>query len=143
MDEKKYSRRQGVKRHAIATDRDCRLGVISFENLIWTEHSVKIIDLSITGIGVETERQIEPGIVWFKEHVYGQRCGFLVWSKKSGDRYRSGIQFVSLTRSDEEYLHRQVSRVLPCEPFQDPDQVLVRMRDDINKDRDWYINPSA
>ena len=143
MDEKKYPRKQGVKRHAVVMDRDCRLGVISFENLEWTEHSVKIVDLSVTGIGVEAERQIAPGIIWFTEHVYGQRCGFLVWSKKFGDRYRSGIQFVSLTRADEEYLHRQVSRTQPLEPFHDPDRVLARMMDGINEDRDWYINPSA
>jgi hypothetical protein len=143
MDEKKYSRKQGVKRHTVVMDRDCRLGVISCENFVWTEHSVKIVDLSIIGIGVETERQIEPGIIWFKEPVYGQRCGFLIWSKQFGDRYRSGIQFVSLNRADEEYLHRQVSRTQSREPFQDPDQVLARMMDGFNKDRDGYINPSA
>jgi hypothetical protein len=143
MDEIKYIRRQGVKRHAVAMDRDCRLVVISFENLAWMEHSVKIIDLSVTGMGVETDRQIEPGIIWFKEHVYGQKCGFLVWCKRSGDRYRGGIQFVSLTRADEEYLRRQVSRIQPRETFQDPDQLLVRMMDGINKDKEQSVNPPA
>jgi hypothetical protein len=66
-----------------------------------------------------------------------------VWCKKSGDRFRSGIQFVSLDRADEEYLRRQVSRVQPREPFQDPDQVLARMMDGINKDRDQSVNPPA
>ena len=124
-------------------EQDCRLGVIAFENLVWTEHSVKIIDLSVTGIGIETERQIEPGIIWFKEHVYGQRCGFLVWCNKSGDRYRGGIQFVSLTRADEEYLRRQVNQVQPLEPFQDPNRLLAKMMDGINIDRDLSANPSA
>jgi hypothetical protein len=122
-------------------EQDCRLGVISFENLAWTEHSVKILDLSVIGIGIETERQIDPGIIWFKEHVYGQKCGFLVWCKKSGDSYRGGVQFVSLTRADEEYLRRQVSRVQPLEPIQDPDRLLARIMDGINNDRDRSVNP--
>jgi hypothetical protein len=124
-------------------EQDCRLGVIAFENLVWTEHGVKIIDLSVTGIGIETERQIEPGIIWFKEHVCGQRCGFLVWCKKSGDRYRGGIQFVTLTRADEEYLRRQVNQVQPLESFQDPDRLLAKMMDGINIDRDLSANPPA
>ena len=124
-------------------EQDCRLGVISSETLTWTEHNVKIVDYSIIGIGVRTDRPIEPGIVWFKEHVYGQKCGFLVWCKKMGDHYRGGIQFVSLNRADEEYLHRQLSRMKPREPFQDPDQLLARMVDGINKDRDRSVNPLA
>jgi hypothetical protein len=136
MDDAQYTRRQEVKRHAIATVRDCHLGVIAFENLEWTEHSVKIVNLSVIGIGIETERQIEPGIIWFKEHVYGQRCGFLVWCKIFGDRYRSGIQFLSLNRADEEYLQRQLSRISSREPFQDPDRLLARMMGSINTNRD-------
>ena len=124
-------------------EQDCRLGVISFEHLAWTEHSVKIVDLSITGIGVGAEQPIEPGIIWFKEHLYGQKCGVLVWCKKLGDRYRGGIQFVSLNRMDEVYLHRQVSLIKPHEPFQDPDRLLARMMDSINKERDLSVNPSA
>jgi hypothetical protein len=124
-------------------DRDCRLGVIANENLEWTEHSVKIVDLSVTGIGIEADRLLATGIVWFKDHVYGQRCGFLVWSKKIGEQYRSGIQFVTLARSDEEYLRRQVSLIRPREPFQDPDQILAKMMDDINRDRERSDNPPA
>lgn len=143
MDEIKQPRRQGVKRHAVVKDRDCSLGVISYENLEWTEHSVKIIDLSVTGIGIEADRLLAPGIVWFREHVSGQRCGFLVWSKKIGERYRSGIQFVTLARGDEEYLRRQVSLIRPRESFHDPDQILAKMMDDINRDRERSANPPA
>jgi hypothetical protein len=143
MDKIKYPRRQGVKRHAVVKNRDCRIGVISYENLEWTEHDAKIVDLSVIGIGIETGRLLTPGIVWFREHVYGQRCGFLVWSKKIGEHCRSGIQFVTLARADEEYLRRQVSLIRPCEPFQDPDQILARMMDGINKDGERSANPPA
>lgn len=142
MDEFQHPRKQGVKRHAVVKARDCSLGVIAYENLEWTEHNAKIVDLSVIGVGIETERQLSPGIVWFKEPVYGQRCGFLVWSKKIGDRYRSGIQFVTLTRRDEEYLRRQVSCLRPREPFQDPDRLLARMMDGFNRDREQSLPPA-
>ena len=124
-------------------DRDCSLGVISYENLEWTEHSVKIVDLSVTGIGIEANQLLAPGIVWFRDCVYGQRCGFLVWSKKISESYRSGIQFVTLARSDEEYLRRQVSLIRPRELFQDPEQILAKMMDDINRDRQRPPTPPA
>lgn len=143
MDDIQRPRKQGVKRHSVVKDRDRRLGVIAYENLEWTEHNVKIVDLSVIGVGIEADQQLSPGIVWFRERVSGQRCGFLVWSRKIGDRYRSGIQFITLNRADEDYLRRQVSLTRPSEPFQDPGRLLARMMDDINKDRERSINSPA
>jgi hypothetical protein len=114
-------------RHAVAPNRDCRLGVISFQDLAWTEHSVTIVDLSVTGLGIASDHPIKPGVIWFKEHVYGQKCGFLVWCGKNGDRYRGGIQFVSLMQEEEKYLREQLDRLQPHEPFQDPEGVVTRM----------------
>jgi hypothetical protein len=58
--------------------RDCSLGVITFDNLEWTDHSARIVDLSATGLGIESDRPLKPGIIWFKDCVYGQKCGVLV-----------------------------------------------------------------
>ncbi len=114
-------------RHPVTPTRDCRLGVISFQDLAWTEHNVTIVDLSVIGLGIEVDHPITPGIIWFMEHVYGQKCGFLVWCKKNGDRYRGGIQFVSLMQAEEQYLRQRLSQLQPDEPFQDPEGVVTRM----------------
>jgi len=100
------------------------LGFISNPDLIWSERTVRIIDFSIIGIGIETEGPLEPGFVWFKEQLYGQSCGYLVWCKQEGSRSRSGIRFVTLSREQEQYLRHQVERLKPHQPLQDPDRII-------------------
>jgi len=72
-----------MKRRSISRERVCSIGVISFNNLDWSDHLVKIVDFSVTGIGIESDRLIEPGVIWFKENLYGQKYGSLVWCKKT------------------------------------------------------------
>jgi hypothetical protein len=94
----------------------------------------------VIGIGVESDGPIEPGIIWFKECLYGQRCGFLVWCKKSGIRYRAGIKFVSFTREQEEYLRRQVEQMQHVKRLHDPDKIIELMMADIKKEMDELID---
>ena len=136
MGEIKNDQRKRLRRHSVAVQRDCSLGVITFDNLEWTDHSARIVDLSVTGLGIESDRPLEPGIIWFKDCVYGQKCGVLVWCKQSGFGYRAGIQFVTLNQAEEEYLRKQVACSQPCKPLQDPERIVATLIDYIRKDRE-------
>jgi hypothetical protein len=136
MSDIRDDQRKRLRRHPVAVQRDCSLGVITFEGLEWTDHTAKIMDLSATGIGIESDQPIEPGIIWFKDCVYGQKCGVLVWCKQNGPRYRAGIQFVDLNHEEEEYLRRQVERSRPRQPLEDPHRVVASLIDYIRKDRE-------
>ncbi|MGE5174211.1 MAG: hypothetical protein ACM3MD_10335 [Betaproteobacteria bacterium] len=126
--------RQEVKRHPVTGQRDCSLGVISFKNLEWTDHLAKIVDYSVIGIGIESDQPLQPGIIWFKECVYGQKYGVLVWCKQIGPRYRAGIQFGTLSRAEEDYLRQQVGQVQPHKPVQDPEQIIAKLIDGVRKE---------
>ncbi len=76
--------------------RDCAMGVITFNQLDWTDYHASIVDISRNGIGIESSSRTEPGFVWFREPIWGQHSGVLLWSKQVGDQYRSGIRFASL-----------------------------------------------
>lgn len=134
MTERREIRQQGVKRTPVIKDRDCALGVISFSNLDWSDYLVKILDHSVIGVGIESDRPIEAGIIWFKEIIYGQRCGSLVWCKQIGPRYRAGIQFLSFSREQEEYLRQQIELSERYKKFQDPQGFIATLIADIKKD---------
>lgn len=136
MDELKDDQRKRLRRHSVAVQRDCSLGVITFDNLEWMDHSARIVDLSVTGLGIESDKPLEPGIIWFKDCVYGQKCGVLVWCKQSGFGYRAGIQFITLNHAEEEYLRKQVERSQPCKPLQDPERIVATLVDYLRKDRE-------
>ena len=127
MDEKRRNQRKELIWHPVSSDLNCSLGIISFNNLVRTDYLTKIVNRSIIGIGIETDHPIQPGVVWFKEHVYGQKCGVLMWCNQCGSRYRCGIRFVSLTRVEEEYLRYQIEQVKPSEPVRDPDRIITRL----------------
>ena len=80
------------------------MGVLSFNHLEATDHVVRIVNISSHGVGVESDEQLEPGLVWFHTSVEDNRGGILLWSRKEGDRYRAGIQFLSLRAEDERLL---------------------------------------
>ena len=118
---------QGVKRRPISLVRECSVGGISMHNLEWSDHLVKIVNYSVIGIGIESDRPIDPGVIWFKENLYGQKCGFLMWCKKGGTSYRAGIQFIFLTREEEEYIRRQSEQMQHFKRIQDPDRIIATL----------------
>jgi len=128
--------RKRLRRHSVLAKRNCSLGVITFDNLEWTDHCARIVDLSATGLGIESDQPLNPGMIWFKESVCGQKCGILVWCKQSGPRYRAGIQFVTLNQAEEEYVRKQVERSQPCMPLQDPERVVATLVDYLRKARE-------
>jgi len=129
--EKRNNQGEGVKRRPLTIERTCSLGVISVNTLEWSDHIVKIVDYSVIGVGIESDRPIEPGIIWFKKNLYGQKCGTLVWCKKDGACYRGGIKFISLSREQEEYLRQQVDQMEHVKRIEDPERIIAMLGADI------------
>ena len=128
-------RSMGIQRHRVSRERDCSLGVIAFNSLNLSDYQAKIVDLSVIGIGIESPEPIQPGIVWFKKCVSGQNYGSVVWCRPmAGGLYRAGIQFLTLSREEEEYLRRQFEQGRPNSPVADPDQLIARLIEDIKAD---------
>jgi len=140
MAETQYDLRKRLRRNPLTVQLDCSLGVITFENLERTDHRARVVDLSATGIGIESDRPIEPGIIWFKDSVYGQKCGILVWCQNSGFQYRAGIQFINLNQTEEECLRQQIEGSQRCKPLLNPQRVIATLIDSIRKDREGTID---
>jgi hypothetical protein len=85
-------------------------------------------------LGIESSERIDPGFVWFKDRVGGHKYGVLTWSRKCGERYRAGITFVTLSRTDELYVPDQVRHSPPLDRFQDPLQVIEAIIASVRKD---------
>ncbi len=133
MNEKRRNERKEVKWQPITDDHNCSLVITSFHNLVLMDHLTRIVDRSIIGIGIETDHPIDPGIVWFRKSVYGQKCGVLMWCHQTGSLYRCGIRFVSLTGAEELFFRYQLEQAKPCEHIQDPDRIIARLNNCILK----------
>jgi hypothetical protein len=130
----KDKKNRGIARHHSRTQRSYSLGSVSGSSHERTDHVVRVVDLSVIGVGIESSERIEPGFVWFKERVGGHKYGVLTWSRKSGDHYRAGITFVTLSRTDELYVQDQARHSPPLEPFRDPLQVIEAIIASVRKD---------
>lgn len=129
MTEKRRNQRKDAIWQPVTSELSCSLSIISFHNLVRTDHISRIIDRSIIGIGIETDQPIHPGIVWFKESVYGSKCGVLMWCCPAGGRYRCGIRFISLTQAEAEFFRYQIEQVKPSAEIRDPDRIIARLND--------------
>ncbi len=127
MHEKRHNPRKDAKWQPVTSGLNCSLGIVSFHGLVRTDHLVRIVDRSIVGIGIETDHPINPGIVMFRESVYGQKCGVLMWCHQTGRRYRCGIQFLSLTLAEEEYFRYLIERAKPGAQIEDPDRIIAQL----------------
>jgi hypothetical protein len=94
--------RQASRQPAI--QRRCSLGLLSLMHLEKSDHVVRIVDISSSGVGVESDEQMEPGMVWFNNNIGDHRGGVLLWSRKHDDQYRAGIRFLSFSAEDERIL---------------------------------------
>jgi hypothetical protein len=130
MDKSRY---KGVKRYLVAAAPEFPLGVISFDTFTWTEHTVRIVNLSVLGAGIHSHDRIESGLVWFKDRVGGYKCGILKWSAEIGPPYGAGIEFLPLSREVEEYLQKQSEQSLSRRTIADPDHILEALIATVNK----------
>lgn len=140
MTEKRSAQRIEIKRHSLVSDRHCSLRVVSRRTLTCKDQQVRIMDLSIIGIGIECDQPMDSGIILFKESVYGQKWGHLVWQRKTGNRYRVGIEFISLSRPEEDYIRQQLERGENGKPIQDPDAILSKVMSSTMNDREPAVN---
>ena len=122
-------RSQGIQRYRVTSHRTYSLDVISFDLPTRTEHVVRIVDISVIGVGVESSERIDPGLICFKEQIGGQKYGVLIWRKPNSDRYRAGIQFVVLSPEEEAYLQKQVKQAPLYQTLQDPDKTIASLLD--------------
>lgn len=104
--------------------RICNLGVITFRRLDWLEAVANVTDLSVIGVGIESDTRLEPGFVWFKDRVGGYRGGVLMWSALRDGKYHAGIKFVPLSRDEERYVAEQVAWSRPHMPVRDPEAII-------------------
>ena len=134
MSEKEYKRSRGIQRYRLTSQRTFSMGVIAFAQPTRIEYVVRIVDFSVVGVGIEMAERIEPGLVYFKEPVGGQKFGVLVWSKQRGDRYRAGIKFVVLSSEEEVYLQEQVKQPPLDTVPQAPDKIIASLLESIQKE---------
>jgi hypothetical protein len=129
--ENEEDKNRGIQRYSVASQRTSSLGVITFGQLMRTEHVVRIVNLSVVGVGIESSERIEPGLVCFKEQVGGHKFGVLTWSRQSGDQYRAGINFVTLPHEQEVYLRKQAEQSRPGRTLGDPEKVIAALLESI------------
>ncbi|NTW57571.1 MAG: PilZ domain-containing protein [Nitrospirae bacterium] len=122
-------------RHPLAVQRDCAMCIITFKDLAWKDHVAFLKDVSMNGVGVEAEKRIDTGFVWFRDRVGGHRGGVLMWSRQVGYSYRAGIQFVPLSRDAEEFVDSQVSLLRDDKPLHDPTAVISTIMGSLGRTR--------
>jgi len=124
MDEQTDKRAGGIRRYFIASHRTSSLHVIPFDRLARMTHSVRIVDLSVVGVGIESKERIEPGLACFEEPVGGNKFGVITWSRPDGERYRAGISFMTLPHEQEQYILKQVKTARSHISLRDPEKII-------------------
>lgn len=120
-------------RYPLAVQRECSLCLITFKDLAWVDHAAHLKDISVNGVGIESQRQIDRGFVWFRDRVGGHRGGVLMWSRPAGMTYRAGIQLVRLTRDQENFLQEQVAMVRSHQPLRNPEAIIATVMDSLSR----------
>ena len=136
MTEHDENKKRGIQRHRVASRRTSAVGVIAFDRLTRTEHVVQIVNLSVVGVGIESNEPIEPGLVCFKEQVGGHKFGVVSWCRADGDRYLAGIIFTTLPLEKERYLRKQVKQSRPHKPLWDPEQIIAALLESVKMQTD-------
>jgi len=116
--------------------RDFALYVVKFKQLDRTDHHGHIVDISRSGVGVESKTPMEPGLVWFRDRIWGQHSGVLLWSKQVGTRFRSGIRFASLPCDAEAFVNNQGASTIIREPLKDLEKIIKLMVESLKGDID-------
>jgi hypothetical protein len=105
--------------------------VIAFDQSTLIEHIVRIVDISVIGVGIESSEHIDPGLICFKEQVGGQKYGVLIWCKPGSGCYRAGIQFVVLSPEEEAHLQEQINQSRPYKSFHESDKGMASLLESI------------
>ena len=139
MQDNRHSQRQ-----PLMVKRDCAMDVIKFKELDRTDHRGHIVDISKSGVGIESNTPMEPGFVLFRNRIWGQHSGVLLWSRQVGTQYRSGIRFVPLPHDAAVGADIQSVHSGPREPLKDLEKIVKMMIEYIKEDTSlgrWMILP--
>jgi hypothetical protein len=123
--------RQSKRYEVESKRRECTLCVITFKDLAWKDHSAILMDISRHGAGIESSTKIDPGFIWFRDRVGGFKGGVLMWSRPVGKRFRAGIRFIPLLRSEEQFINDQIALVRADKPLQDPVAVITTIMESL------------
>ncbi len=122
-------------RYPLAIQRDCALCIITFKDLAWSDHVAYLKDISANGVGVASEKRIDPGFVWFRDRVGGHRSGVMMWSRQVGHNFRAGIQLVPLSREAEQFVQNQVGLLRNHQPLRQPEAIMSTIMESLGKGR--------
>ena len=131
---KKMQDNRHSQRQPILVKRDCAMDVIKFKELDRTDHHGQIVDISKSGVGIESNMPMEPGFVLFKDRIWGQHSGVLLWSKQVGTQYRSGIRFVPLPHDAALSVDEHAAQSGPRAPLKDLEKIVKMMIEYIKED---------
>lgn len=92
--------------------------------MVRAEHVVRITDMSVVGVGIESRESIEPGLVCFEEPVSGHKFGIITWCKRHGGGYRAGINFVRIGHDHAKYILTQIMRTSGHQSLHDPEKII-------------------
>jgi hypothetical protein len=124
-----------ASRYPLAVQRDCTMCVITFKDMAWKDHIAYLKDLSMNGVGVASEKRIDPGFVWFRDRVGGHRGGVLMWSEQVGYHFRAGIQFLSFSREAEQFVEDEVGLLRAHQPLRQPEAIISTIMESLGKVR--------
>lgn len=125
---------RGIQRYRLTSHRTYKLEVLAFDQSKRTEHVVQLRDISVVGVGILSNEQIDPGLIYFKEPLGGQKFGVLVWSKPKENQFRAGIQFLILPSEEEAFLLEWVKQPRSFTTHQGPDKTIDSLLASITKD---------
>jgi hypothetical protein len=130
MDETRQSHRYHVDKR-----REFPFCIIPFKSLLCAVAVAQVVDLSRYGVGIESNQQLEPGFIWFKDRIGGFKGGLLVWAKKVGTKYRAGIKFVPLSRDKELLVQGRIDAIRPHQPLHDPEVIISTILESMTRDQ--------
>lgn len=104
MSPAEYKRQHARK--AFEDDHGIPVTVIQFGKLHRQDITVQGVDVSDSGLGIQSDNPISPGFIWFWRPVGSQKGGMIVWSRKIDGQYRAGIRFLPIPMSPHDYLRQ-------------------------------------
>jgi len=122
-------------RYPLAVQRNCAMCVITFKDMVWKDHRAYLKDISTNGVGIESEKHIDPGFVWFQDRVGGHRGGVMMWSQQVGYNFRAGIQLVPLSLESEQFVEGQVGLLRAHQPLRQPEAIMSTIMESLGRCR--------
>ncbi len=127
---------EGIQRYNIETHRTVIMRVVPFTAPVHArDHTVRVLDLSVIGAGIESNELMERGLACFEEGLGGHKLGVVKWCSSTGEKYRAGVLFITLPFDEEQYVLNRI-RLRSCrETVSDPATIFDRLLATLQQDR--------